>query len=109
MVSFSHFKKWRTVSDPQADNTRFLFGAILYQVDVVFNGNHSFLNSMNFASAGSSAEAYPAAVVAAILAGKTVLTRMLFGVPSRFLRDVYFTLQSGNGYKRHAKSPMVKV
>ena len=50
MVSFSHLKKWRTASDPQADNTQFLFGAILYQVAVVFNGNRSFFYSMNFAS-----------------------------------------------------------
>jgi hypothetical protein len=82
-------------------NAQFLFGAILHQVAGVFNRNRSFSDDMNFASAGSLAETYPAAVVAAILAGKTVFARMLFGASSRLLRDVYFTLQSGNGYKRH--------
>lgn len=78
-----------------------LFGAILYQIAGVFNRNRSFSGGMKFAPAGPLAEAYAAAVVAAILAGKTVLARMLFGAPGRLLRDVYFTLQSGDGCKRH--------
>jgi hypothetical protein len=47
------------------------------------------------------AEAYPATVVAAILAGKTLRTGMLFGAPIRCLRNVHFALQSGNCYKGH--------
>jgi hypothetical protein len=38
------------------------------------------------------AAAYPAAVVAALLAGKTVFTRLFFGAPAGFLRDKYFAL-----------------
>jgi hypothetical protein len=47
---------------------------------------------MSFASALSLAEAYPATVVAAILAGKTLRAGMLFGAPGRWLRNVHFTL-----------------
>ncbi|MBW2706076.1 MAG: hypothetical protein JRD84_07185 [Deltaproteobacteria bacterium] len=56
---------------------------------------------MNFTSAVSLAEAYPAAVVAAILAGKTLRTGMFFEAPIRCLRNVHFTLQSGDCYKGH--------
>jgi len=78
-----------------------LISAVLYQFAVIINGGPSFWSRMNFASAVLLAEAYPAAVVAAILAGKTVLTGMLFGAPIRHLRDVHFALQSGNCYKGH--------
>ena len=40
----------------------------------------------------AAAAAYPAAVVAALLAGKTVFTRLFFGAPVGFLRDKYFAL-----------------
>jgi hypothetical protein len=56
---------------------------------------------MRFTSAVSLAEAYPATVVAAILAGKTLLAGMLFGTLIRRLRNVDFTLQPGNCYKGH--------
>jgi hypothetical protein len=38
------------------------------------------------------AAAYPAAIVAALLAGKTVFTRLFFGAPVGFLGDKYFAL-----------------
>lgn len=63
------------------------------------------MNNRNFRPAFSLAEAYPATVVAAILAAKTLRTGMFLGAPIRCLRNVHFTLQSGNCYKGHGWSP----
>jgi hypothetical protein len=60
---------------------------------------------MSFTSAVTLAEAYTATIVAAILAGITLLAGMLFGTLIRRLRNVHFTLQPGNCYKGHGWSP----
>ena len=75
-------------------------GARKFVADL-FDGSRTFLNNRNYRSAVSLAEAYPATVVAAILAGKTLLAGMLFRTPFRGLRNVHFALQSGNCYKGH--------
>ena len=54
-----------------------------------------------FASAFSLTETYPATVVAATLAGKTLRAGMFFGALIRCLWNVHFTFESGNCYKGH--------
>jgi hypothetical protein len=50
------------------------------------------LNGSRLASAASLTAAYPAAIFAALLAGKTVFTRFFFEAPIGFLRDKDFPL-----------------
>ena len=71
------------------------------KIAIAANGNRLFLNRIYVASGASLAEAHPAAVIAAFLAGKTVLAGMLFDTPDRRLRDVHLALQSANGYMGH--------
>jgi len=52
----------------------------------------NILNRSRIASEVPLAAAYPAAIVAALLAGKTVFTRLFFGDPVGFLGDKYFAL-----------------
>jgi hypothetical protein len=52
----------------------------------------SILNGTRIASAVSLTAAYPAAVITALLAGKTVFTRLFFETPVGFLRNKYFAL-----------------
>jgi len=52
----------------------------------------NILNRSRIAPAVQLTAAYPAAIVAALLAGKTVFTRLFFGAPVGFLRDKYFAL-----------------
>jgi len=52
----------------------------------------NILNGMRIASAVSLTAAYPAAVITALLAGKTVFTRLFFEIPVGFLRNKYFAL-----------------
>jgi hypothetical protein len=52
----------------------------------------NFLNGSRIAAAVAPAAANPAAIVAALLAGKTVFTRLFFGAPVGFLRHKYFAL-----------------
>jgi hypothetical protein len=52
----------------------------------------NILNGSRVATALPLTAAYPAAVIAALLAGKTVFTRLFFGSPVGFLRDKYFAL-----------------
>ena len=51
-----------------------------------------YFNRSRIVSAVMPAATYPAAVVAAMLAGKTVFTRLFLGVPAGFLRNKYFAL-----------------
>ena len=51
-----------------------------------------YLTRSRIASKVPLAAAYPAAIVAALLAGKTVFTRLFFGDPVGFLGDKYFAL-----------------
>ena len=52
----------------------------------------NFLSGSRIAAAVALTAAYPAAIVAALLAGKTVFTQLFFGAPVGFLRDKYFAL-----------------
>jgi hypothetical protein len=52
----------------------------------------NILSGSRIASAVIVAAAYPAAVVAAMLAGKAVFTRLFFGASAGFLRGKYFAL-----------------
>ena len=52
----------------------------------------NILNGTRIASAVSLTAAYPAAVITAVLAGKTVFTRLFFEIPVGFLRNKYFAL-----------------
>ncbi len=51
-----------------------------------------YFNGLSFASAAPLIAAHPAAVVAALLTGKTVFTRHFFGATVGFLRVKYFAL-----------------
>jgi len=57
-----------------------------------FSLSGNILNGSRVARALPLAAAYPAAVVTALLAGKTVFTRLFFGAPAGFLRNKYFAL-----------------
>jgi|GEM_PF-6097234 len=59
------------------------------------------MNERIFESAFSLTETYPATVVAAILAGKTLRTEVFIGALFRYLWNVHFTFESGNCFEGH--------